>query len=195
MPDKDILQNEFRELQRSIQKEYLPDDVVVNLKFKHDDYDSEQTGPVEINDKEYRNRVFDIKFYKPIEKEYGCRKEIMLRHEFIHIADMINPAFCYISNADIKNSNTKEIFINALVRQYLWEISIVMRLKKKSNLDDPVTIDGRRENFLCRYNGVYKPSCDKKEMLINMVNPIEQLVGKNMLCWDAMKKVAESKIA
>ena len=210
MIDKRALQQELEEILEKVRpEERLLSDATIKLIIDHNGYEfSYKTA--EVLDDKYRERYFPIMFYQKIEGHKKREKEIIIRHELIHIRDMVNPCFDYSSNAEWMKSIEEEprtteyfknVFLKNIVRHYLFDISIVMRLKKEKNFDDFVKIEDRRKSFLLHENlqnytdgGKYKPNYDMDEALKSMKHPVEQLINEKPLTLPDMREIAKRQI-
>ena len=156
---------ELEKIIKEVRKEYCFDSIKIDVSIN----DESGVGLAELSYNDYKNNIFNIIFYRPIEEKNIKEKEIIVRHELMHLQDVIDSKFSfdyeYIKGNIVCSGDDrlKKQFEIKLVKLF-WDISIVMRLKKRSSIDDPYDIDHRINDFIsansgsfkCRFNGMNK---------------------------------------
>ena len=155
---------------------------LVGVKIELEYFDCGEGTPAELNVNK-REGKFIIYCWRTI-SQYG--KEIVLRHECVHISDILDSHFGYDLEYLESGTDPQKILKIKLLMLF-WDISIVFELEKRG-FSDPETIEKRVKGFK---DHVLKDSFNFNDDFNNEIMLIKTLRHNSALTFNEMKKMAD----
>ncbi len=153
----------------SIRNEYINEEVKIELSYRDED-----SGGIaaQLDSGALKQGNFKIVVYRAC-TSFGL--DIVLRHELMHIRDILNPDFKFDLEY-LYSGDTKEKIKEIAMVQGIWDLCIDLRLEQ-ANFKGVYSVDERIRDF----NNTHNKSIQKASVL--------NLLTSNRFCLDEIKRV------